>query len=143
MHLHCDKSLDVPFRLVFSSSSENLQQMEIGMLTTSQKCESKVRLKKNDEVVVIAGKDKGKSGKINRVARKTDRVFIDGVNVVSRHTKPSLQTQDGGIVEKAMGIHISNVMLIDPKTKKPTRVGFKVEGGKKVRFAKGSGTILA
>ncbi len=110
---------------------------------TAEKCEVKVRLKKNDEVVVIAGKDKGKTGKINRVARKSDRVFVEGVNVVNRHTKASLQNQDGGIVEKTMGIHISNVMLVDPKTKKPTRIGFKVEGGKKVRFAKDSGTILA
>lgn len=113
------------------------------MMHTAQKCEFKVRLKKDDEVIVIAGKDKGKTGKITRVARKTDRVFVDGVGVTKRHTKPSLQNQEGGIVDKAMGIHISNVMLIDPKSKKPTRVGFKVEGGKKVRFAKGSGTILS
>ena len=110
---------------------------------TSQKSEVKVRLKKDDEVIVIAGKDKGKTGKINRVVRKSDRVFVEGVNVVSRHTKPSLQNQDGGIVDKPMSIHISNVALIDPKSKKPTRVGFKIEGGKKVRFAKDSGTILS
>lgn len=113
------------------------------MMHTSQKSEVKVRLKKNDEVIVVAGKDKGKTGKINRVVRKSDRVFVEGVNVMTRHTKPSLQNQDGGIVDKPMSIHISNVMLVDPKSKKPTRVGFKVEGGKKVRFAKDSGTILA
>jgi large subunit ribosomal protein L24 len=113
------------------------------MLHTSQKCSEKVRLKKNDDVIVVAGKDKGKTGKLTRVSRKADRVFIEGVNVVSRHTKASLQNEEGGIVEKVMGIHISNVMLVDPKTKKPTRVGYKVEGGKKVRFAKDSGAILA
>ena len=113
------------------------------MMHTSQKSEVKVRLKKGDEVVVIAGKEKGTSGKIARVVRKTDRVFVEGVNIAKRHTKPSLANQDGGIVDKPMGLHISNVMLVDPKTKKPTRIGYKVEGGKKVRFAKDSGTILA
>ena len=108
----------------------------------AQKCEVKIRLKKGDDVKVIAGKDKGKTGKILRVNRKTDRVEVDGVNVMKRHTKPSPSNQDGGIVDKTVVIHISNVMLIDPKSKKPTRVGFKIEGGKKVRFAKDSGTIL-
>jgi large subunit ribosomal protein L24 len=110
---------------------------------TALKCEVKCRLKKGDEVKVIAGKDKGKSGKILRVVLKYDRVIVDGINVMKRHTKPSLNNQDGGIVDKTVGIHISNVMLIDPKSKKPTRVGFKTDGGKKVRFAKESGTILA
>ena len=113
------------------------------MTHTALKCEVKVRLKKDDEVMIVAGKDKGKTGKIARVAIKADRVFVEGVNVVKRHTKPSLQNQEGGIVEKSMGIHISNVMLVDPKSKKPTRVGYKIEGGKKVRFAKNSGTILS
>ena len=110
---------------------------------TAQKNEVKCRLKKGDDVKVIAGKDKGKSGKVLRVVRKYDRVVVDGVNVMKRHTKPSLSNQDGGIVDKTVGIHISNVMLIDPKSKKPTRVGFKTDGAKKVRFAKDSGTILA
>jgi large subunit ribosomal protein L24 len=109
---------------------------------TAQKCEVKVRLKKGDEVKVIAGKDKSKTGKILRVVRKYDRVIIEGVNVMKRHTKPSISNQDGGILDKTVGIHISNVMLIDPKSKKPTRVGFKSEGVKKVRFAKDSGSIL-
>jgi large subunit ribosomal protein L24 len=112
------------------------------MMHTSQKSEVKVRLKKNDEVIVISGKDKGKTGKVNKISRKTDKIFVEGVNVVSRHTKPSMENQDGGIVDKTMGIHISNVMLIDPKSKKPTRIGYKIEGGKKVRFAKNSGVIL-
>ncbi len=110
---------------------------------TALKCEVRTRLKKGDEVKVIAGKDKGKTGKILRMIRKYDRVVVDGVNIMKRHTKPSLSNQDGGIVDKTVGIHISNVMLIDPKSKKATRVGFKTEGGKKVRFAKDSGTIIA
>jgi large subunit ribosomal protein L24 len=110
---------------------------------TAQKCEVKSRLKKGDEVKVIAGKDKGKTGKILTVVRKYDRVVVDGVNIAKRHTKPSPQNQDGGIVEKTVGIHISNVMLIDPKSKKPTRIGYKIEDGKKIRFAKKSGAILA
>jgi large subunit ribosomal protein L24 len=117
--------------------------MDETRMHTALKCEVKTRLKKGDEVKVIAGKDKGKTGKILRVVRKSDRVIVDGVNVMKRHTKPSLNNQDGGIVDKTVGIHISNVMLIDPKSKKPTRVGFKTEGGKKVRFAKDSGTIIA
>jgi len=110
---------------------------------TAQKSEVKCRLKKGDEVKVISGKHKRKTGKVLRVIRKYDRVVVDGVNVMKRHTKPSMADQDGGIVDKTVGIHISNVMLIDPKSKKPTRVGFKTDGGKKVRFAKDSGTILA
>ena len=110
---------------------------------TAQKCEAKCRIKKGDEVQVIAGSFKGKSGKVLRVIRKYDRAIVEGLNVKKRHTKPSLANQDGGIVEKPMGLHLSNLMIIDPKSKKPTRVGFKTEGGKKVRFAKGSGTILA
>jgi large subunit ribosomal protein L24 len=112
-------------------------------LTTAEKAKVKLKLKKDDQVVVVSGPAKGSKGKITRISRKHDKVYVDGVNMVSRHTKPSMQNQDGGIVEKHMGIHISNVMLLDPKTNKPTRVGFKVEGGKKVRFAKGSGSILS
>jgi large subunit ribosomal protein L24 len=110
---------------------------------TALKCEVKCRLKKGDEVKVIAGKDIDKTGKILRVVRKYDRVIVEGINVMKRHTKPSMNNQDGGIIDKTVGIHISNVMLIDPKSKKPTRVGFKMDGGKKVRFAKDSGTILS
>lgn len=109
---------------------------------TAQKSDVKCRIKKGDEVQVIAGANKGKSGKILRVIRKYDRVIVEGLNVKKRHTKPSLANQDGGIVDKPMGIHFSNVMVIDPKSKKPSRVGYKTDGGKKVRFVKDSGTIL-
>ena len=109
---------------------------------TSDKCDVKCRIKKGDEVRVIAGNELGKSGKVLRVIRKYDRVIVDGLNIKKRHTKPSMSNQDGGIVDKPMSMHISNVMLIDPKSKKPTRIGYKIEGGKKVRFAKNSGVIL-
>jgi len=98
-------------------------------------------LKKGDEVVVIAGKDKGKNGKITQVVTKTDRVIVEGVNVVKRHQKAAMN-QEPGIVNKEMPIHMSNVALADPKDGKPTRVGYKMEGDKKVRFAKRSGTVL-
>ncbi len=103
----------------------------------------KCKLKKGDEVVVIAGKSRGKTAKIERVDRKHDRVYLENVNFVKRHTKPSMQNQDGGIVDKLVPLHVSNVALVDPKTKKPTRIGYKVENGVKVRFAKKSGSILS
>lgn len=98
-------------------------------------------LKKGDEVVVVAGKDKGKTGKIQQVVTKTDRVVVDGVNVVKKHQKAGFN-QEPGIVNKEMPIHMSNVMLADPKDGKPTRVGHKIVDGKKVRFAKRSGQVL-
>ena len=107
------------------------------------KYQIKFRLKKGDDVVVISGKDKGETGKIETIDKKKDRVFVTGVNVAKRHTKPNASSQTGGIVDKVMSIHISNVMLMDPKDKKPTRVAYKVEDGKKVRYAKRSGSILA
>lgn len=107
------------------------------------KYQVKCRLKKGDEVVVLTGKDKGESGKISRVDRKVGRVYVEGVNLVKRNTKPSQFNPEGGIVEKVMSIHLSNVALLDPKTKKPTRVGYKLVEGKKVRFAKKSGEVLA
>lgn len=99
-------------------------------------------LKSGDKVVVIAGKDKGKTGEITKVITKSDRVIVSGVNLVKRHNKASM-TQEPGIVTKEMPIHMSNVMLADPKDGKPTRVGYKMEGDKKVRFAKRSGEVLA
>ena len=99
-------------------------------------------LKTGDKVVVIAGKDKGKTGEITKVITKSDRVIVSGVNVVKRHNKASM-AQEPGIVTKEMPIHMSNVMLADPKDGKPTRVGYKMEGDKKVRFAKRSGEVLA
>jgi large subunit ribosomal protein L24 len=102
----------------------------------------KFKIKKGDEVVVLTGRDKGKSGEVLAVRRSEDRVVVRGVNIVKRHQRPS-QTQPGGIVDKEAPIHISNVAHIDPKEKKPTRIGFKfLEGGRKVRFAKRSGEVI-
>tara|TARA_R110000868_G_scaffold262401_1_gene520842 strand:- start:12101 stop:12427 length:327 start_codon:yes stop_codon:yes gene_type:complete len=99
-------------------------------------------LKTGDKVVIVAGKDKGKTGEITSVIVKTDRLVVSGVNLVKRHNKASMN-QEPGIVTKEMPIHMSNVMLADPKDGKPTRVGYKMEGDKKVRFAKRSGEVLA
>jgi len=104
---------------------------------------SKMRVKTGDKVVIIAGKDKSKSGRIIRVLPKQHRVVVEGLNVVKRHTKPNQANPDGGIVEKEASIHVSNVALADPKTGEPTRVGFKfLEDGKKVRYAKKSGETI-
>lgn len=98
-------------------------------------------LKTGDEVIVTAGKDKGKRGKITKVITEKDRVIVDGVNVAKRHMKASM-SQEPGIVMKEMSLHVSNVMMADPKTGNPTRVGYKVQDGKKVRFAKKSGEVI-
>ena len=100
------------------------------------------RLRKGDDVVVISGRDKGKTGSILRVIRSEDRVIVDGINMVKRHTRPS-QAQPGGIVNKEAPIHISNVALADPKDGSATRVGYKfLEDGRKVRIAKQSGEVI-
>jgi large subunit ribosomal protein L24 len=100
------------------------------------------RIRKGDTVVVLTGRDKGKSGNVLRVMPREARVLVQGVNMVSRHTRPT-STQAGGIVRKEATIHVSNVALIDPDTKKPTRVGFKMlEDGRKVRVAKRSGELF-
>ncbi len=100
------------------------------------------RLRKGDDVVVISGRDKGKTGSILRVIPSEDRVIVDGINIVKRHTRPS-QAQPGGIVDKEAPIHISNVALADPKDGSATRVGYKfLEDGRKVRFAKQSGEVI-
>ena len=102
----------------------------------------KLRLKKGDKVIVTTGKDKGKTGEITTVFPKENKVIVGGVNVVKRHTKPS-QESAGGIISKEMPIHVSNVALVDPKTGKATRVGYKVEkDGHKVRVAKKSGEVV-
>ncbi len=98
-------------------------------------------LKKGDEVVVIAGKDKGKTGKITKVITAKDRVIVDGINIAKRHMKASM-TQEPGIIMKPMSLHVSNVMMADPKDGKPTRVGYKTVDGNKVRFAKKSGEVI-
>jgi large subunit ribosomal protein L24 len=102
----------------------------------------KLKIKKGDKVVVITGRDKGKTGEVKKVLPAENRVVVDGVNMVKRHTAPSAGNA-GGIVEKEASIHVSNVAYVDPKTDKPTRVGYKtLEAGRKVRFAKRSGEII-
>ena len=102
----------------------------------------KLKLKKGDEVIVITGRDKGKKGSVLLVLPKKDRVIVQGVNMVKRHTRPTA-AQSGGIVDKELPIHVSNIALIDPDGGKPTRVGFRIlEDGRKVRVAKRSGEMI-
>jgi large subunit ribosomal protein L24 len=102
----------------------------------------KLRMKKGDEVIVIAGRDKGKKGEVLRLRPKEGRVLVQGVNVIKRHTRAS-QAGPGGIVEKEAQIHISNLAVVDPKSGEATRVGYRwLEDGRKVRFAKRSGEII-
>ena len=98
-----------------------------------------MRVKKDDTVVGIAGNDKGKTGKVVKVFPKTNKVIVEGVNVVTKHQKPSAINPQGGIVNKEASIHISNVMPLDPETVKGTRVRFEMKDGKKVRVAVKSG----
>ena len=102
----------------------------------------RARLKKGDKVSVISGRDKGKSGEVLKVFPKKNRVIVQGVNMVKRHTKPS-SGAPGGIIDKELPIHGSNIAHSDPKSGKPTRIGAKfLEDGKKVRYAKKSGEII-
>ena len=100
------------------------------------------KIKRGDKVIVLAGRDKGRSGEVLSVIPKEDRAVVRGVNMVKRHTRATQQTQ-GGILSKESTIHLSNIAVADPKTGKATRVGFKVlEDGRKVRFAKVSGDLI-
>lgn len=101
-----------------------------------------MKIKKGDQVIVTTGRDKGKQGEVLRAMPKTNKVVVQGVNMVKRHTRPS-QTSAGGIISKEAPIDVSNVALIDPETGKPTRVGFKIVDGEKVRVAKKSGKVIA
>jgi large subunit ribosomal protein L24 len=100
------------------------------------------KIKKGDRVVVLAGRDKGREGEVLRVFPTEERVIVQGLNLVKRHTRPSQADPQGGIRNKEAPIHISNVAFIDPKTGGPTRVGFRIEGDKKVRYAKKSGEVI-
>ena len=100
------------------------------------------KIKKGDDVIVLTGKDKGRKGKVLRVFPTESRVLVSGINVVQRHTRPSQTNPQGGIVNKEAPIHVSNVAVADPKGGKATRVGFRTEGDKKVRFAKKSGEVI-
>jgi len=103
---------------------------------------TRLKIRKGDRVVVTTGRDRGKTGEVLRILRKQNRAVVQGVNMVKRHQRPS-QATGGGIVEKELAIHISNLAHIDPKDQKPTRIGFKIlADGRKVRFAKRSGEII-
>ena len=101
----------------------------------------KLRVKKGDTVYVNAGNDKGKTGKVLSVIPAEDRLIVEGVNMVSKHTKPNAKQPQGGIIRQEAPVHISNVQLVDPasSTPAPTRVGYKFVDGKKIRYAKKSG----
>jgi large subunit ribosomal protein L24 len=105
-----------------------------------------LKIRRDDEVIVISGKDSGKTGRVLRVDPKKSRVYVEGLNIIKRHQRPTQSTDPakaaGGVVEKEGPIHISNVMLIDPKTKKRTRVGVSRENGVRNRVTRGSGTKL-
>ena len=103
---------------------------------------NKLKIKKGDRVKVITGGSKGKVGDVLRVLPKEQRVVVSGVNMVKRHTKPT-RTESGGIIEREATLHVSNVALLDPKSEKPTKVGFRfLEDGRKVRFARASGETI-
>jgi large subunit ribosomal protein L24 len=99
------------------------------------------KIKKGDRVVLLAGKDKGRQGTILRVSPKEQRVVVEGLNMVQRHTRPSQMDPQGGIKNKEAPLHVSNVAIVDSKGK-ATRVGFREENGKKVRFAKTTGEVI-
>jgi large subunit ribosomal protein L24 len=103
---------------------------------------AKLRIKKGDAVVVITGRDKGKTGEVLRVLPVGSRVIVQGINVAKRHTRPRMG-DPGGIIEKELTIHISNVAHIDPRSSKATRIGYKhLDDGRKVRFARRSGEVI-
>lgn len=99
-----------------------------------------LKIKKGDTVKIIAGKDRDKTGKVISIDRKNNRVTVEGINMVKKHMKPSMANQEGGIVSQEGSIDISNVMLVHDG--QPTRVGFKMDGDKKVRYAKSTGEVI-
>jgi len=102
--------------------------------------QKKLHIKKGDSVIVISGNDKGQKGRVLGINRDTDRAIVEGVNIIKKHTKPNAASPQGGIVEKEAPIHISNIMLVDPKSGKATRIGRRPdEKGKLVRYSKKSG----
>ncbi len=102
----------------------------------------KLKVKVGDTVIVTAGDHKGAQGKITTVNREKNKAIVEGVNMVSKHTKPSAKSPQGGIIKKEAAINISNLSLIDPKSSTPTRVGMRMEGDKKVRFSKKSNQVI-
>jgi len=103
---------------------------------------NKLHVKTGDTVYVISGKDKAKTGKVLRVFPKKGKVLVEGINIVKKHLKPNQMNPQGGVVEREAAIFSSKVMLFDEKAGKPTRVGFKFENGKKIRYSKKSGEVI-
>jgi large subunit ribosomal protein L24 len=103
---------------------------------------TKIKIKSGDVVRVIAGDHKGSEGKVTKVLRDKNKAVIEGVNMVSKHTKPSAKSPQGGIVKKEAPIQISNLSLIDPKSKEITKTGVRIDGGNKVRFSKKSNQVV-
>ena len=103
---------------------------------------TKLKIKSGDTVKVIAGDHKGTEGKVLKVDRESNKAIVEGINMVSKHTKPSATNPQGGIVKKEAPIHISNLSLLDPKSNETTRVGYEVRDGEKVRFSKKSKEVL-
>jgi large subunit ribosomal protein L24 len=104
-----------------------------------------MRIRRDDEVIVISGKDKGKTGKVLRVDRKADKVFVEGLNMIKRHQRPNPANPNAqvGVIEREAGIHVSNVAIVDPKDNKPTRVGVRRDdNGRRMRVTKRSGSEL-
>ena len=100
------------------------------------------RIKKNDSVMVIAGKERGKIGKVMRVFPAQDRALVERLNMVKRHVKPRSPQDSGGILEKEAPLHLSNLMLVDPQDGRPTRIGFKIVDGRKMRVSRRTGNVL-
>ena len=103
---------------------------------------AKIKIKSGDTVVVTSGEHKGSEGKVMKIVIEKNKAVVEGVNMVSKHEKPSASNPQGGIAKKEAAIHISNLALIDPKSGKATRVGYKMEDGKKVRFSKQSNQVI-
>jgi len=101
------------------------------------------KIRRDDEVIILAGKDKGKTGKVTKVLVEKSKVLVEGVNLIKKHTKPVPQLQQpGGIIEKEAPLHVSHVALVNPATGKADRVGFRIEDGKKVRFFKSNNELI-
>lgn len=101
------------------------------------------KIRRDDEVIILAGKDKGKTGKVTKVLVESGKVYVEGVNLIKKHTKPVPQLQQpGGIVEKEAPLQVSNVAILNPQSGKADRVGFRVEDGKKVRFFKSNNELI-
>jgi large subunit ribosomal protein L24 len=108
---------------------------------------SAMHIRRDDTVVLIAGKDKGKTGRVLRTEPAKRRVYVEGLNIVKRHTRPrsvkdTQKAQASGIIDQEGPVHVSNVMLVDPSDNKPTRIGMRAEGGKRVRYSKRSGKVI-